>query len=245
MTIGPLQIVVVGYDGDVLDSDVLDELFAASTAGAIKLVDLLVVERDEEGEVWTFEVNDLTHEEEVSYGALIGGLIGLGQAGPEGIEAGAEAGAEIASTTHSVLGLTPFEINELLYTIPKGHSAIVALFEHRWAIDLRQASFDAGGSMLAQAMLDPRGLILLGAELAAAQQAIDTIEVAQIIEAEAVLEAAEAVIISEAIQEEAARRAITALLAAEMIEEAAIEEATQVVLAAMEIEEEAGQLPEG
>ena len=43
--------IVVGYEGDVLESHVLDELFAASSAESIKLVDLLVAERDDEGEV--------------------------------------------------------------------------------------------------------------------------------------------------------------------------------------------------
>jgi hypothetical protein len=70
MSIGPLQMIVVGYEGDILESSVLDELFAASGAGSIKLLDLLVAERDDSGEVWTYEVNDLTHAEEVTYGAL-------------------------------------------------------------------------------------------------------------------------------------------------------------------------------
>jgi hypothetical protein len=181
------------------------------------------------------KISDLTLEEEIEYGAVIGGLIGLGAGGPEGVEGGAEAGA--LALTQSVIGLTPGEVNDLVHDIPSGTSALVGLVEHSWAVQLQEARLEAGGVMLAQAMIDPQGLVLLGAELGAAMEAAAVVEAAQIVEAEAIREAAEAVAISEAIQEEAAQRAITALVAAELIEEAAIEEATEVVAAAWAVEE--------
>lgn len=236
MTIGPLQMVVVGFEGDVMESGVIDELFAATSTGAIKLVDLLVAEKDEEGHVWTSEISDLTLEEELIYGSLIGGLIGLGAGGPEAAEAGAEAGAEVAAATHSVLGLTPIQVNDLVHSMPSGHSGIVALFEHKWARHLHEAALSAGGVVLAQALIEPEGLVLLGRELGAAMEAAAVIEAAQEIETEAMLEAAAAVAISEAIQEEAAQRAIGALVTAELIEEAAIQEATEVVQASMAVQ---------
>ena len=239
MTIGPMQLMLVGFDGDVMDSTVIDELFFASLSGDIKLIDLLIIEKDDEGHVWTAEVSDLTLEEETQYGALIGGLIGLGVDGLEGAVAGAEAGAEAAVHTHSVLGITPLDVNELLYSLPVGHSGVVVLFEHVWARNLHEAAMAAGGVVIGQAMIEPEGLVLLGKEMAAAIEAQAVVEAATMVEMEALAEAAEAVAFSEAIQEEAAKRAITALLAAEMIEEAAIEEATQVVQAALAIEDEA------
>ena len=42
MSIGPMQLVFVGFDGDVLESTVIDEIFVASWSGDIKLVDMLV-----------------------------------------------------------------------------------------------------------------------------------------------------------------------------------------------------------
>jgi uncharacterized membrane protein len=230
MKIGPLQLVVVGFEGDVTESGVIEELFAASTVGAVKLVDLLVIDKDENGRVWMSKLTDLTLEEEIEYGAVIGGLIGLGAGGPEAAEAGAEAGA--LALTQSVIGLTPGEVNDLVHGIPSGTSALIGLVQHTWAVQLLEARLEAGGVMLAQAMLDPQGLVLLGAELGAAMEAAAVVEAAQAIEAEAMLEAAEAVALSEAIQEEAAQRAIAALVAAELIEEAAMAEAAEVVAAA-------------
>ena len=127
MSIGPMQLVFVGFDGDVLESKVIDEIFIASWSGDIKLIDMLVVEKDNEGAVWSAEISDLTLEEEITYGALIGGLIGLGAGGEEGAEAGAEAGAESVVATGTVLGITPFDVNDLVYELPEGHSGIVVL----------------------------------------------------------------------------------------------------------------------
>jgi uncharacterized membrane protein len=238
-----MQLVVVGFEGDVMESGVIDELIAASAAGAIKLVDMLVIDKDENGRVWMSEISDLTLEEEIEYGAVIGGLIGLGAGGPEAAGAAAEAGAEAGALalTQNVVGLTPGEVNDLVHDIPSGTSALIGLVEHTWAVQLLEARLEAGGVMLAQAMIDPQGLVLLGAELGAAMEAAAVVEAAQIVEAEALLEAAEAVVLSEAIQEEAAQRAITALVAAELIEEAAIEEAAGVVAAAWAVEETASE----
>lgn len=230
MNIGPLQLVVVGFEGAVMESGVIDELFAASATDAIKLLDVLVIDKDENGRVWMSKISDLTLEEEIEYGTVIGGLIGLGAGGPEGVEGGAEAGA--LALTQGVIGLTPGEVNDLVHDIPSGTSALVGLVEHSWAVQLQEARLEAGGVMLAQAMIDPRGLVLLGAELGAAMEAAAVVEAAQIVEAEAMLEA---------IQEEAAQRAITALVAAELIEEAAIQEAEEVVAAAWAAEETASE----
>lgn len=230
MNIGPLQLVVVGFEGAVMESGVIDELFAASATDAIKLLDVLVIDKDENGRVWMSKISDLTLEEEIEYGTVIGGLIGLGAGGSEGLEGGAETGA--LALTQSVIGLTPGEVNDLVYDIPSGTSALVGLVEHSWAVQLQEARLEAGGVMLAQAMIDPRGLVLLGAELGAAMEAAAVVEAAQIVEAEAMLEA---------IQEEAAQRAITALVAAELIEEAAIQEAEEVVAAAWAAEETASE----
>ncbi len=241
MAIGPMQMIVAGFDGDVMESSVIDEIFAASWSGDIKLIDMLVIEKDEEGQVYGAELSDLTLEEEILYGALIGGLIGLGAGGEEGAEAGAEAAAEIVAETGSVFGITPYDVNDLVYSLPAGYSGIVVLFEHVWARKIHDATIAGGGQVLGQALIEPEGLVLLGEELEAALQAAAVVEAAQIVEIEAVLEAAEAVALAEAVQEEAARRAIAALIAAEMIEEAAIKEATQVVAAVLAVEEAADE----
>ena len=72
------------------------------------------------------------------------------------------------SSTGSVLGLTPYDVNDLVHDIPVGHSGIVVLIEHTWAGHLHEATVAAGGTMLGRALIEPEGLILLGMEMEAA-----------------------------------------------------------------------------
>jgi len=178
MTIGPIQLVVIGFEGDVLESQVLDELDVAVATGDIRLIDFLVIENDEDGYVWGSEVNVFTEDEEegVAYGSLAFGLIEQ-EADETGTDDFPEAWA--FAETHFVMA--PGEINELVHQIPVGSSAIVVLFEHAWASRLHQASLEAGGVMLAQGMVDPTDLVKFQAELQAKQEAAAVIEAAQAI----------------------------------------------------------------
>jgi len=178
MTIGPIQLVVIGFEGDVLESQVLDELDVAVATGDIRLIDFLVIENDEDGYVWGSEVNVFTEDEEegVAYGSLAFGFIEQ-EADDTGTEDFPEAWA--FAETHFVMA--PGEINELVHQIPVGSSAIVVLFEHAWASRLHQASLEAGGVMLAQGMVDPTDLVKFQAELQAKQEAAAVIEAAQAI----------------------------------------------------------------
>ncbi len=91
--IGPLQMLVVGFTDPQLDGSILSELIAASESGAIRVVDMLGVYKDESGDILAAEMSDLTADEAMVYGAWVGGLIGLGAGGVEGAELGAVAGA--------------------------------------------------------------------------------------------------------------------------------------------------------
>ena len=238
MTIGPIQLVVIGFEGDVLESQVLDELDVVVASGDIRLIDFLVVEKDDEGYIWGSEVSVFTEDDEegVAYGALAFGLIDQ-----DSVEAEAGEIPEVWAVPETHFVMAPGEINELVHQIPVGSSAIVVLFEHAWAARLHEATLEAGGVMLAQGMVDPTGLVIFQAELQAIQEAAAVVEAAQTIEAEAMLEAVEAVALSEAVKKAAAEGAAQALVTAKLIEAAAMEEAAEVVAAAIALEDEGRQ----
>lgn len=232
MTVGPVQLVVFGFEGDVFKSGVLDELGQAAAAGDIRLIDFLVVEKDEDGSIWGSEVSVKTdgEEDEIGYGTLAFAMVDQPFAENGG---GAAEIPEAWAVAETNFGLAPGEINELVHKLPEGSSAIVVLFEHTWAKEIRAEVLKAGGLMLAQGMVNPAGMVELQSELGA------VIETASAIEAEALLEAEAAVEISEAIKGEAAKEAVEALAAAELVEEAALEEAARVVAASLIVEEAA------
>ncbi len=250
MTVGPIQLIAIGFEEFTPTGRILPALDAAAASGAIRLVDLQFVSRDANGDITALEMTGLSEEEAIEFGAVIGGLIGAGMAGEEGMEVGALEGA-LSAAEHSY-GLTAADVFDIASELAPGDAAALLMIEHTWAIDFRDAVIEAGGVMLGQGFLTPGTLILIGAELeaqatalAAIEEAAAVVAISEAIEEEVVAEAAEAIVLSEAIQEEAARRAINALVAADLIEEAAIEEAASVLAAALAVEETAADLAGG
>ena len=110
---------------------------------------------------------------ELELRAAVGALVGLGIAGTEGAQAGAELGASVdddAPTAAEVVGA------ELLAELPDGSSALVLAIEHLWAIPLRDAVRDAGGIVIGHRLLTPEQLVAFGMDVgdeAEAQLAAD------------------------------------------------------------------------
>ena len=167
MAIGPVQMLIVGFDEPKFKGEVLEELKRLKDEDIIRLIDLAVVRKDDEGNIETLHTSDLSEDEAMEFGAYIGALIGFGAAGEEGAEAGALAGAEALADQQV------FDDDNIWYvadTIPNGSAAGIALIEHRWAIPLRDAIARAGGIPLADEWIhvtDLVGIGLVGAEAAA------------------------------------------------------------------------------
>jgi hypothetical protein len=120
-------------------------------------------------------LSNLTRDEAVEVGSVIGGLIGLGEDGEEGFEAGAAAGAERAAEGFTPLG-GPDDW-DILEDIPDGSAAALILLEHHWAVPLRNAVVRAGGYRISDGFISPLDLVEAGlhsAEEAAALHALET-----------------------------------------------------------------------
>ena len=157
---GPVQILVVGFEGTTFKGEILPELRRLRDQDIIRLVDLVVVAKDDKDEIAAVEVSDLSKEEREELGAIAGALVGLGADGEEGAEIGALAGAEAAADGNFLGEGTMWSVAD---AIPPNSTAAVALIEHRWAIPLRDAIRRAGGVPLADSWIHPEDLIALGA----------------------------------------------------------------------------------
>jgi uncharacterized membrane protein len=164
---GPVQVLVVGFQDGKFTGEILDELRRLREHDVVRLVDLLFVTKDEDGNVTSAEHSDLTEEEAAELGAIAGALVGWGAEGEEGLETGAEAGA-LAGAVAAEEGM--FGDEEVWYiadAIPDGGSAAIAIIEHRWAIPLRDAILHAGGLPVADEWLHPSDLVAAGLQSAA------------------------------------------------------------------------------
>lgn len=165
MEIGPIQLLVVGFADPQLDGSILDSLADASEAGVIRVVDLLGVYKDADGNLLVAEVSELTEDEAMTYGAWIGALFGLGAGGAEGAEMGALVGAMTAADEYEY-GLDEEAINSIAADIPPGGAGMMLVIDHQWAIPFRNAVRASGGILITQDFLNPEALIAFGAEVA-------------------------------------------------------------------------------
>lgn len=174
MAIGPIHLVVIGFDQPKFEGRIIDELIKAREKGIIRVIDLLGVYKDADGNLLALEMSDFSLADKMELGAVIGGLIGLGAAGQAGAEVGAMEGA-LAMAEHDY-GITADEIEEIAANIPRDSAVLIMLFEHTWAINLRNAVLDAGGLTLAQGILNPLTLVAFGNQLAAAVESAERLE---------------------------------------------------------------------
>ena len=161
---GPVQMLVLGFEGDRFTGEILPELRRLKDADVIRMIDLLFVRKDDRGEIDSLHVSDLTAEEALEFGALAGALIGLGAAGAEGLEAGAELGAAALADGHAI---GDDEVWHVADAIPPGTAAAIALIEHRWAIPFRDAVVRAGGVALADEWIHAADLVAAGQAIGA------------------------------------------------------------------------------
>jgi uncharacterized membrane protein len=162
---GPLQLFVIGFTDPQLDGSILEALEDASNAGLIRVVDLLGVYKDEEGNVLAAQMSELTEDEAISYGAWVGALIGLGAGGEVGAEMGAIVGA-VSAVDEYEYGLDEEALATIADDIPAGGAGLMLVVEHKWMIPVRDAMRAQGGILIAQDFLNPESLIAFGAEVA-------------------------------------------------------------------------------
>jgi uncharacterized membrane protein len=159
MTIGPVQLLVLGFSQPDFKGEIRDELDRLRDNDVVRVIDALGVRKDAAGDVQTLHESQLDDDELAGFGAVVGGLLGLGAAGEGGLEAGAEIGAEQAVERGGVFDEEAWDVLE---EIPADSAALLILLEHRWAIPLRDSIARAGGFRLASEFISPLDLVAVG-----------------------------------------------------------------------------------
>jgi uncharacterized membrane protein len=161
MAIGPVQLIVLGFNHPNFHGEVIAELERLRESDTVRVVDSIVVYKDADGDLEVEHLSNLTQEEAIEYGTKIGALIGLGIEGEEGMEAGAELGAEQAAEEgiHPLSGADEWDVLE---DIPNDSAAALILLEHHWAVPLRDAIARAGGFRISDGFISPLDLVAIG-----------------------------------------------------------------------------------
>ena len=169
MAIGPVQLIVLGFNHPDFHGEVIAELERLHENGMVRVIDSLAVYKDADGDLEVEHLSNLTQDEAIELGSKIGALIGLGIDGEEGMEAGAEAGAEQAAEE----GINVFGGDEwdVLEDIPNDSAAALILLEHHWSVPLRDAIARANGFRISDGFISPLDLVGIG--LMTAEEAQD------------------------------------------------------------------------
>jgi uncharacterized membrane protein len=162
MAIGPVQLIVLGFNHPDFHGEVIAELERLRASDTVRVIDSLAVYKDADGELEVEHLSNLTEAEAIELGSKIGALIGLGIEGEEGAEAGAIAGAEEVAAEGGVNVFTEEEAWDVLADIPNDSAAALILIEHHWAVPLRDAVVRAGGFRISDAFISPLDLVELG-----------------------------------------------------------------------------------
>lgn len=132
---GPVQVLVLGFERPAFSGEIMAELDRLRQAGTVRLIDLLLLERGEDG---TFETLPLPTQGPPGMGAVAAELLG---------DADLRRDGPVVSPDGSGWSLAE--------AVPPGGTAAVALIEHLWAAPLRDAIQRSGGKALEETWLAP------------------------------------------------------------------------------------------
>jgi uncharacterized membrane protein len=155
-SLGPIQMTTLAFPGNRFKGEILSALEKLKKAGIVRVIDLLLVRKDELGKVMVTTASDLDWQEAVSFGSYVGALAGYAAAGAAGVERGAIAGAAELADGHLFDQDNVFRVTQAL---PDNTSAVLVLFEHLWAKALLDAVDRAGGSELTNDLIRPEEVI--------------------------------------------------------------------------------------
>jgi hypothetical protein len=136
MTMGPVQLLVVGFGDPAFTGEIQAELDRLRADDVVRVLDLLVVHKDADGNLSRPAGGGLPG----AGGAIAGALAGL--------EQDEDADGGTGARTPGFPGDNGEDVWYIDDAIERDSAAAVVVLEHRWAIPLHRAILRAGGNRL-------------------------------------------------------------------------------------------------
>lgn len=127
--LGPIDYIVIGFEGNNFDGSIMDELSKAVKNNTIRVLDLVFVMKDEKGNVTEGEFEDQSEDLKATFGDF--------------------------NYDDSAPLLTDDDIKKISGQMDDNTAAGILIVEHIWAKSLKQALVDAGGFLVADGRIHP------------------------------------------------------------------------------------------
>jgi hypothetical protein len=124
----PLEYALVAFPDAKPSGKVVPELLDLAERGIVRFVDIVFIQKDEDGNTNTLELNDLE---------------------PELYELFVPMGEHVSSL------FTTDDLEIAANKLPNGSAAVLFLWENLWVANLRKAIVDAGGELVERAQIAP------------------------------------------------------------------------------------------
>ena len=121
MLLGPVELLVVQFPGNEVKGDVVPAIKDLVDKGTIRIIDILFIKKDQDGNVTMREINDLDDASFAAFNPIVAEIDGL---------------------------VSSDDVQQLAATLNNDSSAGVMLFEDTWATRLHDAIVDAQGKVV-------------------------------------------------------------------------------------------------
>ena len=124
----PLEYALISFEDAKPSGKIVPELLDLAERGIVRFVDIVFIQKDEDGSTRTIELNDLE---------------------PEAYEMFVPIGEYVSSL------FTTDDLEIAAGRLPVNSAALLLLWENLWVANLRQAIVDAGGQLVERAQIAP------------------------------------------------------------------------------------------
>ena len=124
----PLEYALIGFEGNKFSGKIVPEIVDLAARGIVRFVDIVFIQKDEDGNTDTLELNDLD---------------------PELYEMFVPLGEHVSSL------FTTDDLEIAASKLPVNSAALLILWENLWTAGLRKAIQDAGGELVERVQIAP------------------------------------------------------------------------------------------
>lgn len=139
LMLGPIDYVVLGFDGNNFDGSIMNELSNATSNLIIRVLDLVFIIKDENGNITEGEYEDQSMDLRETFGDF--------------------------TYNADMPLLTEHDIAKIGEQLPPNTSAAVLIIEHLWARNLKRAIASAKGFVIADGRIHPEKVEAAAQEL--------------------------------------------------------------------------------